>query len=103
VRTPAAPAGPDWAGRPGRLNPSVPPRPGLVAAAPDEVAAAIERAGADNPLLGIGTGAGLPAGHLCSTTTTHIEAAEDLVEAVAAWLGHPERRVAASLSTPSAA
>jgi ferric iron reductase protein FhuF len=66
--------------------------PGTVA--PDRLAAAIGRAGAGNPLLGIGTGTGTPAASLVADPG----AARELVDAVDAWLGHPERRVAASLT-----
>jgi ferric iron reductase protein FhuF len=79
------------------VNPPDRPRPGLVAVPGADVAAAVERVGADNPLLGIGTEPGLPAERLCTTTERRNGAAGDLVDAVAAWSGHPERRVAASL------
>jgi ferric iron reductase protein FhuF len=49
---------------------------------------ALARAGTGNPLLGFGTGPGTPAEEL---------RAGELVDAVAGWLDHPERRVAASL------
>jgi ferric iron reductase protein FhuF len=62
------------------------------AAAPDEVTAAMARAGAGNPLLSMGTGPGLPAERLTTSAGT-----VDLVAAVAARLGHPEPRVAASM------
>jgi ferric iron reductase protein FhuF len=62
----------------------------------DELASAIARAGADNPLLGFGTGAGNSAEKLGDSDTGGGEAAR-LIDAVGAWLGHPERRVAASL------
>jgi ferric iron reductase protein FhuF len=75
----------------------VAPGPGFVAAGGAEITAAIERAGADNPLLGFGTGTGLPAQHLCTPAATAAPAARHLIDAVARWLGHPERRVAASL------
>ena len=52
-----------------------------------EVVAAVERAGRDNPLLGIGTG-----GDDRPQPTVG-----ELVDAVGAWLRTPERRVAASL------
>src|SRR5205814_9472476 len=52
-----------------------------------EVVAAVERAGRDNPLLGIGTG-----GDDLPQPTVG-----ELVDAVGAWLRTPERRVAASL------
>jgi ferric iron reductase protein FhuF len=78
------------------VNPPAPPGPDLVAVARDKVSSALERAGAENPLLGFGTGTGVPATGLCAPTT-HPKAAGDLVDAVAGWLGHPERRVAASL------
>ncbi len=68
-----------------------------VAVAGADVAAAIERAGAGNPLLGLGTGDGLPAARLCGGGTSGTRAAGELVEAVAHRLGYPERRVAASL------
>jgi ferric iron reductase protein FhuF len=58
---------------------------------PRLVAAAIDRAGTGNPLLGIGTGTGTPG-------TALIADARPLVDAVGAGLGHPERRVAASLT-----
>jgi len=58
---------------------------------PRLVAAAIDRAGIGNPLLGIGTGTGTPG-------TALIADARPLVDAVGAGLGHPERRVAASLT-----
>jgi ferric iron reductase protein FhuF len=66
-------------------------RPATTAA----VAAAIARAGAGNPLLGMGTGPATPARTLCDPHDTG--PAERLVDAVAGWLGHPERRVCASL------
>jgi siderophore-iron reductase FhuF len=78
------------------VRPPGPPPEGLVAAAEGDVGSAIARAGADNPLLGIGTGGGLPVQDLCAPATA-AKPAGDLVDAVAAWLGHPERRVAASL------
>jgi ferric iron reductase protein FhuF len=57
------------------------------------------RAGAGNPLLGIGTGTGLPAERLCAPATPDpgASAAGRLVDAVQHRLDHPERRVAASL------
>jgi ferric iron reductase protein FhuF len=58
---------------------------------PGQVAAAIARAGTGNPLLGIGSGTGTPG-------TALIADARPLVDAVGAGLGHPERRVAASLT-----
>jgi ferric iron reductase protein FhuF len=61
------------------------------------VTQALARAGTDNPLLGIGTGTGRPAGHLCAPAVAGTPPARELVDAVASWLGHPERRVAASL------
>ena len=76
------------------MNPPAPRGPRIGPATGEEVAAAIERAGTGNPLLGIGSGTGLPAHRLCATRST---AAADLVDAVAGWLAHPERRVAASL------
>jgi len=84
------------------VTPPALPWPGLVPTRGEEVAAAIERAGTGNPLLGIGTGTGLPAHRLCATTATpttatRSTAAADLIDAVAGWLAHPERRVAASL------
>jgi len=79
------------------VTPPDPRGPRIGPAAAEEVAAAIERAGTGNPLLGIGTGTGLPAHRLCTATATRSIAAADLVDAVAGWLAHPERRVAASL------
>jgi ferric iron reductase protein FhuF len=61
---------------------------------PGRLATAIARAGAGNPLLGIGTGTGTPAASLIADRDT----ARGLVDAVGAWLGHPERRVPASLT-----
>jgi siderophore-iron reductase FhuF len=58
------------------------------------------RTGAGNPLLGIGTGTGLPAALLCAPTPGEEAGgipARHLVDAVGAWLAQPERRVAASL------
>ena len=84
------------------MTPPDPRGPRIGPAAAEEVAAAIERAGTGNPLLGIGTSTGLPAHRLCATpatptTATRSIAAADLVDAVAGRLAHPERRVAASL------
>ena len=61
-----------------------------------ELAGAIARAGAGNPLLGFGTGTGISAEELCGGDTGSGNATR-LIDAVGAWLGHPERRVAASL------
>jgi siderophore-iron reductase FhuF len=61
---------------------------------PGRLTAALGRAGAGNPLLGMGTGTGTPAGSLIADRDT----ARRLVDDVDAWLGHPERRVAASLT-----
>jgi ferric iron reductase protein FhuF len=56
-----------------------------------EVVAAIERAGRDNPLLGIGLDdGGRPSSDVDST-------AGELIRAVGAWAGTAERRVAGSL------
>jgi ferric iron reductase protein FhuF len=56
---------------------------------PAEIRAALDRSGALNPLLGIGSGDdGTPADRF---------AAGPLVDAVAGWLGTQERRVAASM------
>lgn len=78
----------------------------LLAVAGGEAAAAVHRAGRDNPLLGFdtdldtGPNAGIPAGRLqpavvgASAART---AAATLVDAVGAWLGTAERRVAASM------
>jgi ferric iron reductase protein FhuF len=82
----------------------------LVAVPFGEAAAAVRRAGRDNPLLGIDIGidigvdtggdAGIPTGRLqpavVGATGARIAAAE-LVDAVGAWLGSAERRVAASM------
>jgi ferric iron reductase protein FhuF len=65
-----------------------------------EVVAAIERAGAGNPLLGIGIGPAdgdEPADRLCGGTDAGRDAAGRLVDEVGTWLGTGERRVAASL------
>jgi ferric iron reductase protein FhuF len=60
-----------------------------------DTVAAIHRAGRDNPLLGIGTGTGsgdsLPSSDLCPGPASR------LVDAVGAWAGASERRVAGSL------
>jgi ferric iron reductase protein FhuF len=72
------------------------------------VVAAIERAGADNPLLGIGTAPLSAAGSGAGTAGSArwlcpvgggpgADPAARLVDAVGAWLGTAERRVAASL------
>src|SRR2546423_754961 len=62
---------------------------------PRLVAAAIDRAGIGNPLLGIGTGTGTPG-------TALIADARPLVDAVGAGLGHPERRAALAGAVPLA-
>ncbi|NJC71145.1 ferric iron reductase [Planosporangium thailandense] len=63
-----------------------------------DIVAAVRRAGHDNPLLGIDAArqppAGTPAAELCANAG---DAAAGLVDAVGAWLGIRERRVAASL------
>jgi ferric iron reductase protein FhuF len=68
---------------------------GLVAARSADVAVVIARAGAGNALLGFGAGGGRGSGELGDAETG---AARKLVAAVAAKLGHPEPRVAASLA-----
>jgi ferric iron reductase protein FhuF len=71
----------------------------LVPAADSLVADAIARAGTDNPLLGIGTGTGLPAAGLSNPASgAGCGPVVDLIDAVAGWLDHAERRVAASLA-----
>jgi ferric iron reductase protein FhuF len=124
VSHPAAPAGPG-SGAPEAVA-------GLAPAAHALVVAAIARAGASNPLLGIGTGtaAGAPAGTVAGASIGTVAGASAgtvagasagtvagvaarlvgaspaggtgpagaLVDAVDAWLNHPERRVAASLT-----
>jgi len=65
----------------------------LSVASPDAIAQALDRAGRDNPMLGIATG---PAGHSASRPARQLTAGP-LVEAVQAWLGTDERRVAASM------
>jgi ferric iron reductase protein FhuF len=64
----------------------------LVAVSGDEAAAAVSRAGALNTLLGMEiSGEGTPSDRLDA------RAAADLVDAVGAWLGTAERRIAASM------
>jgi ferric iron reductase protein FhuF len=75
----------------------------LVAVAGAEAATAVRRAGRDNPLLGLDTGAdtgGIPADRLQPTSVGASgarAAAAELVDAVGGWLGSAERRVAASM------
>ncbi|HEY2674481.1 MAG TPA: (2Fe-2S)-binding protein [Rugosimonospora sp.] len=87
------------------MSPPQEPGPGLVPADPALVVAAIARAGAGNPLLGIGVEGDDP-GTTGDGTTGDADGvvaeigtgqAGRLVGDVGAWLGHPERRVAASL------
>lgn len=75
----------------------------LDAVAGEEVAAAIGRAARGNPLLGIGIGPHpyLPADRLCAAGGApegEPAPAAGLVDAVAAWAGTSERRVASSLA-----
>jgi siderophore-iron reductase FhuF len=81
------------------VTPPVPPGPGLVAVRTDEVLSAVGRAGAGNPMLGIGTDTDGLSAHRLATATggAQATAVAELVDAVAGWLDHPERRVAASL------
>jgi ferric iron reductase protein FhuF len=75
----------------------------LAAVAGTEAASALHRAGRDNPLLGLDTGVdvgGIPADRLQPTSVGASgarAAAASLVDAVGAWLGTAERRVAASM------
>ena len=78
----------------------------LVAVAGAEAATAVQRAGRDNPLLGLDAGpdtgadAGLPANRLQAAVvgaSAARTAAAALVDAVGAWLDTAERRVAASM------
>ncbi len=72
----------------------------LFPASRTEIGQALERAGRDNPLLGIATGPlphAIPATRLCAPGPSGERPAAELVDAVGAWLATAERRVAASM------
>jgi len=79
------------------------PRSGLTAAGRDEIVRALDQAGRGNPLLGVATGpipgGAAATGLACAAGSVPADErpVAALVDAVAAWLGTDERRVAASM------